>query len=407
MTNPKNSLRVLLVAAALTSAARGEKTDLSVDERLKRIEAAIERLEARMSDTVSADELAPTLKEFSDLTRQIGYDGKPMTVVKAAGKEQKLSLGGYIQMQGEAGDAPDSRFNGISDRILLRRTRLTVKGAFAENIDFTIQSDFGNNSIGGVSGYRAQLADAFVNWSKYEFANVQIGQFKTPHGYEQLLSDTKTIFIERSLPNDQLTVSRQIGLGVNGAVANKRVTYGVGLFNGNGVNNGANDNDNFMYAGRVGATAWQKDAEHRLAFGVNGFASTDTGLTVPMLTGTFTGHRTGWGADGQLTLGRFDFAGEFLHLLANRRTGVDATAEGWYVLTGFFLIPKKLQAVVRFETYDSNVNITDTTSETWTLGLNYYLKGDDLKFSLNYLLGDPAGPISDQGRLLGRLQVVF
>jgi phosphate-selective porin OprO/OprP len=406
MNNTKTYLHVLMVAAALTTVTRGQNPELSVEERLKRIEAAILRLESRMNDTVSADELAPTLKEFSDLTRQIGYDGKPMTVVKAAGKEKTLTLGGYIQMQGEAGDAPDSRFTGINDRILLRRTRLTVKGAFAENFDFTIQSDFGNNSIGGVSGYRAQLADAFVNWSKYSFANVQIGQFKTPHGYEQLLSDTKTIFIERSLPNDQLTVSRQIGLGVNGAVANKRVTYGVGLFNGNGVNNGANDNENFMYAGRVAATAWTRGAD-KLAFGVNGFTSTDTGLTVPMLTGTFTGHRTGWGADGQLTLGQLDLGAEFLHLLANRRTGADATAEGWNAFAGYFVLPKTLQAVLRFETYDSNVDTANTTSDTWTLGLNYYLKGDDLKLSLNYLLGDPAGVLSDQGRLLGRLQVVF
>ena len=329
-----------------------------------------------------------------------------MTVVKAAGKEKTLTLGGYIQMQGEAGDAPDSRFNGINDRFLLRRTRLTVKGAFAENFDFTIQSDFGNNSIGGVSGYRAQLADAFVNWSKYSFANVQIGQLKTPHGYEQLLSDTKTLFVERSLPNDQLTVSRQIGLGVNGAVANKRVTYGAGIFNGNGVNNGVNNGENFMYAGRVAATAWTRGTD-KLAFGVNGFASTDTGITVPMLSGSFTGSRTGWGADGQLTLGKLEVGAEFLHMLATRRTGVDGTAEGWSAFAGYYVLPKTLQAVLRFETYDSNVDAADTTSDTWTLGLNYYLKGDDLKFALNYLFGDPAGPLEDKGRLLGRLQVVF
>jgi len=94
-------------------------------------------------------------------------------------------------------------------------------------------------------------------------------------------------------------------------------------------------------------------------------------------------------------------------LLILRRTGVDATAEGWSAFAGYYVLPKTLQAVLRFETYDSNVNTADTTSDTWTLGLNYYLKGDDLKLSLNYLLGDPAGALSDQGRLLGRLQVIF
>lgn len=370
-----------------------------MEERLKRIEEQLQRLEARLNDTVSADELAPTLKEFSDLTRQIGYDGKtPLTVVKAGGKEQKLSLGGYIQMHGEAGDAPDSRFVGINDRILLRRARMTIKGAFAENFDFTLQSDFGNNSIGGVAGYRAQLADAFVNWSKYDLANVQIGQFKTPFGYEQLVSDTKTLTVERSLPNDLLTVGRQIGLGVSGSVLEKKLTYQAGLFNGNGTNNGANDNDQFMYAGRVAAQVWSKGA-NRLAVGANGYTSRDTG--------TFTGHRTAWGVDGQATFGRFDAAAEYLHVLSNRISGTDTTADGWSLLAAYFVVPKTLQVVARYESYDSNVKVGDTTSDNWLVGANYYLKGDDLKLSLNYVLGDPAGPLSDQGRLLGRLQVIF
>jgi hypothetical protein len=35
------------------------------------------------------------------------------------------------------------------------------------------------------------------------------------------------------------------------------------------------------------------------------------------------------------------------------------------------------------------------------------LKGDDLKFGVNYLIGDPAGPVSDQQRLLTRVQLIF
>lgn len=371
----------------------------TLEERLTRLESAIARIEARLNDTVSAKALAPTLKEYSELTRQLGWDGKtPLTVVKAAGKEQKLSVGGYMQAQAEVGGTPDSRYTGINNRFLLRRARLAVKGAFQENFDFTLQSDFGNNSIAGVTGYRAQLADAFIAWTEYEAANLQIGQFKTPFGYEQLHSDTKELTIERSLPNDALTAGRQIGLGLSGTVANKRVTYSVGAFNGNGTNNGFNDNDQFMYAGRVAVTAWSRGTD-KLALGANGFWSNDTG--------TFTGHHTGTGLDGQLALGRFDLNAEYLHLISNRLTGADTTARGWSALAAYYVVPKTLQAVLRFESYDTNIRTADTTSEAWVLGMNYYIKGDDLKLAFNYTLGDPAGPLSHEGRFSARLQIVF
>ena len=46
-------------------------------------------------------------------------------------------------------------------------------------------------------------------------------------------------------------------------------------------------------------------------------------------------------------------------------------------------------------------------SSAWVLGANYFIKGDDLKLTLNYMLGDPAGPLNHEGRFLTRLQVIF
>lgn len=396
MIKPSGLIR-LFALAALPFTVRAATPTL--EERLARVESALARIEARLGDTVSASELAPTLKEFSDLTRQLGWDGKaPLTVVKAAGKEQKLSIGGYVQGNAEFGGAPDSRWIGINNRVLLRRARVTLKGSFAENFEFTLQPDFGNNSIAGNAGYRAGLADGYIAWTKYETANVQLGQFKSAFGYEQLLADTKTATVERSLPNDLLTVSRQMGVALLGTFAGKRISYNVGAYNGNGVNNGNNDNDQFMYAARVAATAWSRGTD-KLAFGTNGYWSNDTG--------TFPGHRTAWGVDSQLTLGAFDFNAEYLHALQNRATGLDTTADGWSALAGYFIVPKTLQGVLRYETYTANVNLGGTTSRSWVIGANYHIKGDDLKLTFNYVLGDPAGPLSQEGRFLSRLQVIF
>jgi len=391
---------LLLGVTTLSTISFVQADELTFEQRLARLEQAVLRIESRLGDTVSAEELAPTLKEFSDLSRQLGWDGKtPLTVVKAAGKEKSLSVGGFVQLQGEAGDAPDSRFNGINDRFLIRRARLNIKGSFAEHFDFALQSEFGNNAISGVSGYRLQATDLFVNWNKYEKANLTLGQFKTPFGYEQLLSDTKVLFIERSLPNDLLTFGRQVGIAASGSFAGKRIIYSAGLFNGNGSNSGNNDNDQFMYVARTGVVAWT-GKPGKLSLGVDAARSVDTGAN-------FTGERTAWSADAQLTAGAFDLAAEYLHQHLDRATGTDTTADGWYAQAGYYLPGKKWQLLTRFETYDPNTAIANDDSHDWTFGASYYLKGDDLKFSLNYILGDPAGPLKDQGRLLGRLQLIY
>ena len=126
------SHQILLIAGLVLSflPVTSRATDtipLTTEERLARIESAIARIEARLNDTVSADERAPTLKEFSDLTRPLGWDGKsPLPAVKPAGKEKFLALGGFIQANYMSGNTPDSRVTGNFDTFLLRRARLSL-----------------------------------------------------------------------------------------------------------------------------------------------------------------------------------------------------------------------------------------------------------------------------------------
>jgi phosphate-selective porin OprO/OprP len=63
---------------------------------------------------------------------------------------------------------------------------------------------------------------------------------------------------------------------------------------------------------------------------------------------------------------------------------------------------------VGYDVYDPNTSVAGNTTQEWTFGLNYFIKGDDLKLSLNYLLGDqPGDGLGYRGRLLARMQIVF
>lgn len=396
------TLSILVTCTTLSVMAQ-----TNVEDRLKSLEQAIKSLQA----------------ENKDLKSQLGWDGKaPLVVAKPGGKESKLTLGGLFQGQAEFGGVPDARFTGIEDRALLRRARVNVSGSFLEHFDFKVEADMGANSLSEKTGYSAQITDAFLNWNRYDAANVKFGQFKTPFGHEQLTSDPKVLTIERSLPNDRLTDGRQIGLGVSGDFLKKRVGYSVGAFNGTGVNNSFNDNDSFLFAGRLyGVPVVTKVGKHELRWtvAINGLSSSDSALSKsgfgldttpgsPAADNLFTGNRNAIGLDTQLKWGPLGLEAEYLRAhFSQTAPGIPASlnADGWYV-TGTYLFCPKWQALVRYESFDPNLTTANNTTGEWTLGLTYFLKGDDLKFMLNYLIGH-TGSADDAGRLLTRIQYVF
>lgn len=390
--------RFLFFGVCLAGPLVAQDEPLSVEARLARLEAALARIEARLNDKVTRDEVSPMIREVGELSQKIAARDRDVPAVRVVGREEKLAIGGLVQLTGEAGEAPDARFEGINNRFLIRRARLLLRGSFAEQVDFTFQPEFGNAAIAGNAANRAQLTDFFVTWKKYPLATLQVGQFKTPFGYEQLVGDSRVVTVERSLPNDRLTFGRQIGVGVSGAGDGDRFTYSAGLFNGNGTNNGGNDNDQPMSAGRVTARVWG-GASASLRVGANLLHTRDTGA--------FTGTRDARGLDLQFTGGGFDFAAEYLRVDSRRRPGAKTEADGAMAQATWFFVPKIWQAVARFETFDANRQLANDTSRAWVLGFNYCLKGDDLKLSLNYHLGNPAGPSDHDARLLGRVQVVF
>lgn len=352
-----------------------------------------------------------------------GQEKGSVTVLAADG-EASLSLGGLLQVQFENGDRGDSRFPATGeDRFYLRRARMNATGTFAEQLDFRVEFDLAG-TLGSTNGLRAQMTDGYVNWNHYAGAQIRAGQFKTPFGFEQLYPDPRLLTMERSLANDRLTLNRQLGAQLWGDLLDKHVSYAVGVFNGNGVNNSANDNGKFLWAARLSATPWKGElfgGPASWAIGGNYFESEDTALSLLDLNldstpttadkdGLFTGKRHGYGFDSQLETGPFSLWVEYLdnHLEpTDAKPFAEFDADGWYVQAGVFLMPKKLQAVAKYETFDPSRRLSNDDTSTVTLGLNYYIKGNNLKLQLDYLHTDPPGRLETQNKLMMRLQAWF
>jgi phosphate-selective porin OprO/OprP len=374
-------ISVLLVTALRPSAVEAA----SESDRLERLERAVEQLQKRNAEleaeVQSLKQPTAAVPDGKFKTKMI-QDGKTYVeksvtqveklplYVQQRGIELKLVLGGFVQVNFEDGavSAFEGRFGqtAIDDRFRLRRARINLTGDFAEQFDFKMEGDFGQSD--GTSGNRTAFSatDIWVNWHQFPAAQVKIGQYKAPFGLEQLTPDTTLYTIERTLPTGAITPDRQIGVELWGkpftSIWPERqdlLTYYAGIFNGNGRNITVNDNNNFMFAGRLelqpftgkvfGQSSFLKlggdvlnsrdEAGVNISQSSNLLVNSDGSLSPFVLPSP--DERTAWSVDAWLELGPFDLIGEYLRNMSRvapstewlRRSGTSRP-------TGFMLLAR-------------------------------------------------------------------
>ena len=91
---------------------------------------------------------------------------------------------------------------------------------------------------------------------------------------------------------------------------------------------------------------------------------------------------------------------------SNGVTGLtDKHRHGWYVTLGYMLT-KKLEAVLRYDDFNPDENISNNNIREYSAGINYYIKGLALLVMLNYVFcQNQAGP--DSHRIMVGTQIVF
>jgi phosphate-selective porin len=452
-----------LATIALLSAHTVCAESSSDTARIEKLERAVELLQKQNAElkaevkSLKSKHVASNPAEEKIKTK-VTYDGKTYVekavveeklpvYVQQRGPELKLVLGGFIQMNFEDGDvsAFEGRFGqtALKDRFRLRRARINLTGDFAEQFDFKIEGDFEQSDGLNSSRTAFEATDIFINWHQFPWAQIKMGQWKAPFGLDQITPDTTLFTIERTLPTGAITPERQVGIQLWGKPfatvwpeQKDLLTYYAGIFNGNGRNITNNDNNNFMYVGRLESTLFKNKmwGESYLKLGADVLNSRDDAgtnisqsLTLKVnsdgslspFTLPTAAERTAWSVDAWLRLGPFDLIGEYLEEYVNGRTvnGVpgmpDFTTNGYYVTAGYFLIPKKLQAVVQWQHLNPGQKGDDGISSI-VGGLNYYIRGDDLKLMVNYIHtwsdfreANPQFGKDDFDEVIGRVQLMF
>jgi phosphate-selective porin len=372
-----------------------------------------------------ATALAGSMDGLGDLLVEKGVISKDD--LKAQQKKKWLNVEGRIQARYTWAENDEPKDN--TSEFTLPRVRFGAAGALAENVNYKLEIDFvpssSTNAEGNVSGGTSvALKDAKVNFTHFEYVPITVGHFKVPFSRQELTSSGNQQFVNRAAINAQAQ-TRDVGFMLGDYLGKQMVEYAIGAFNGTKTAN-KNDNTGFLIAARAAVNPFGefKYSESNLegeslraSLGVNvqtnklSTAGPDTTLLTDDDVDTDT---TKYGVDlGVKFLDNASIFAEYIKAKFEPDGGTEFDADGFYVQGGYFILPPHFEVTARYEQYDPNDTVDNTSDIKWTtVGLNYFWKKHDWKLQANYVMKDeeedPAsGETKDDDTFLLQLQVKF
>jgi phosphate-selective porin len=267
------------------------------------------------------------------------------------------------------------------------------------------------------------LQEAWLLWKFLPVMKLKMEQFKPPLRLERFTPDEMMFTLERSqatnrlVPNGNLgqSFTRDYGVQIGGFFPGPRCGYEMALMGGNGANNGhILQNGSFLLTGRFTWHPWElkeggTDLEMGAAMSFRRNHDIKFFLQIPGSTrlGYYHFDSTDWWQNICFSLEkeRVSLSGEgfWARYHSYQSDHPSLNASGYYIQGAYFLHPR-LQAVAKFEYFDPNNGAND---QRWTtLGLNFYLVGNQLKLMADYIFKTEQREIHNDIFIL-RLQFFF
>lgn len=246
----------------------------------------------------------------------------------------------------------------------IRRARVDLKGSITPFFAYRVQAELVD---------RPKLLDAYGEIKIADYFFITVGQFKIPFSMENLASSNKLEMIDRSQAVEALVArgkdvignqnGRDIGLQFGGGFLKRNgvpvIEYRLGFFNGSGINVADTANDSKDVAGRL-----VFNPVKGLSFGGGYYGGYGKAVKSEVPGSSQARNRLGF--EASYILSRFSVKGEYI--FANDR---NTDRAGWYLQTGYFVIPQKLQLLAKYDYFDLNTSTDNTTSISYVFGGNY------------------------------------
>lgn len=371
-------------------------------------------------------------------------------VVKAARQPKTVNFKGRVQARYtsvENGDLnkvvsqkpfDDSEFDGF----VIRRVRLRWFGNVTDQWKYHVQisadGDHNDDKLDpAMPDYELKktdvgvmLQDAYFTYDLHPYFNVTAGQFKSRFSPSYLVAGPVLPLCERPLVIDKLARRREIGISLESALEgqldgrgpraklyDKPIFYALGLYNGNGFNKMRNDNENFMTTAMLVWRPWrfvnfgisyaydQVGYDDETTVLGNAELSEDGDFYVfPVKDHAVAKNMNIWDFNSALDAGPVHLQVEYV-----RQDGSGVDRAWGYGIQGQFDLLDNFQLTARYDEFDPNVEQDNTFDSRWyTLGYNWFLHGQDIKWQLNYTFREEMhGEDVDNDALVTHFQVLF
>jgi len=340
-----------------------------------------------------------TLAADDDENNQWKVNWNHGTTVESPNGKFKLKLTNRIQFRFTQED-PEAGNSMGSFRI--RRFKFKLAGTALENVKFQFQANFAGDP---------ELEDAWIQYTKNHWIQPRVGQMKVAFGRQNLTSSGKQQFVDRTLVVREFEARRDQGITVIGHNKSKTFEYNVGIYNGNGVNNSANDDNEFMYTTRVVYTPF---GEYKLAEGSLDYPETSKlAIGIKALMNNFETPMSGeddisvYAVEAAYKIRGFSFVTEYAQRTDDIALTGELDSDAYYAQAGYLFPNKKLELALRIAEISPDTATSTDLSETG-IAASYYLRKHNYKVQADYRqIEFDADPNDDFKEFRVQLQLVF
>jgi phosphate-selective porin len=311
----------------------------------------------------------------------------------------------------------------------IRRAKFKLEGwIYKPELEFEVQLNWPDVNNTPASQF---LEDANIDWdlTKKKQFRLKFGQFKAPFGRQQLTSSGAQQFVDRAIQDARYNDARETGFAVWGIVGGNKVDWRAMMSNGNSRSQTVNDNDKFLFTGRV---MWQAIGNVRMNQWGSGPLLTEGDLgdsangPLLALAGQVSSNNrhnatpgvdldnTTWGLDYTFKYKGFASVGEFANRDSRPETGADITDQGLLVQASYAWKAPGItggsfwELALRYATVDPSDLVNDNDRYEYGGAANYYHNKHNLKVQADYrVLKDDAATTDRETNQEFRFQTQF
>lgn len=319
-------------------------------------------------------------------------------------QEKKSLIGDYLSISGWMNIQYDYESQLQNDGVTLdqintfnvRRARLDFKGNISKNVEFRVQADVAGSP---------KLVDGFVKIKLQKYFNIQVGQFKIPFTFENPQSPLTLEGVEYAQVISKLSGysdmsgvktysgGRDVGVMIYGNFFSFEhdgkeipiLTYKLGVFNGNGMNN------------KDANLAKDIAASIEVCPGVKGLmlATSYYGGNYYLNSDERNANRDRFTVGGKYENGRLTVRSEYIvgkTEMANNDGIYTLNSDGFYVAGGYWFNVKsqKIRPVARYDFLRQDIENPEMNSPYYMVGIDWW-PYKNLRLLVNYTVKDKPG----------------